>query len=150
MNLAKFQRLAHKVYKKNIPLLPTLIYYIQFFLFNSSIPPAVKIGKGSKFAYGGIGCVINKKATIGQNCMIGQGITIGGRGKKSPGRAVIEDYVYIGAGARILGSVKLGEYSIIAPNAVVIKDVEPFSVVGGIPAKVLRANLTKEEYFDMV
>lgn len=71
-------RMAHLSYRKKIPLIPKIIYGIQFFLYNSSVPPSTTIGKGTKFAYRGIGVVIHARSIIGANCLIGQGITIGG------------------------------------------------------------------------
>lgn len=122
------------------------MYKLNFLIFNSSVPPQVKIGKGSRFAYGGIGVVINKRVKIGNNCIIGQGITIGGRGKDRPGQVIIQDNVYIGAGARILGTLTIGEGSIIAPNAVVLKDVPTGCIVAGVPAKVIRQGITAQDH----
>ena len=67
--------------------------------------------------------------------IIGQGITIGGRNgiKEVP---VIEDNVFISAGARILGNVNIGHDSIIGTNAVVLRDIPPYSVVAGVPEKL--------------
>jgi serine O-acetyltransferase len=100
----------------------------------------VKIGKNSKFAYLGIGCVLHKNTIIGDNCLIGQGITIGGRGKRS-GLPIIGNNVYIGAGARILGPISIGNNVIIGPNSVVITDVPNNSIVGGIPAKIIKKEI---------
>jgi serine O-acetyltransferase len=115
-------------------------------IHNSFLSSETNIGKGTIFAYGGIGLVIHKDAVIGKNCMIGQGITIGGIGgsdrKKLP---IIEDNVYIGAGARILGNIRIGHDSIIAPNSVVLKSIESYTVVGGIPAKVI-SRIDKKGY----
>lgn len=130
---------------KNIKLISKLIYHFQKFLYNSSIPHSTIIGKNCQFAYGGIGVVIHSKARLGNNVMIGQGITIGGRGK---GRGVpnIGNSVYIGPGARILGGVRVGNNVVIAPNAVVINHVPDNTIVGGVPAKVLRDNIDIGEY----
>ena len=147
MNLAALQRLAHRCHRRNFGLAARLLYRIAFFIFNSSVPPEVVIGAGSKFAYGGIGVVINKKAVIGENCVLGQGITIGGRGKDRPGEAVLEDGVYVGAGVRILGPVRIGSYAIIAPNSVVLNDVEAGCIVAGIPARVIRRGISDENQY---
>ena len=147
MNLSSFHHLAHMLHKKNIPILPAVIYYIQFFLFNSSVPYKCKIGHASKFAYGGIGVVIHERASIGKNCIIGQGITIGGKSKIYD-VPKIGDNVYIGAGARILGNVQIGNNVAIGANAVVVDDVPSGCVVAGIPAKIIRSNLTEDDMRD--
>ncbi|MDD2367675.1 MAG: hypothetical protein PHQ90_00140 [Sulfuricurvum sp.] len=148
MNITNFHAIAHRLYLLNIPFLPKVIYYIQFLLFNSSLPAQTKIGKNTKFAYGGIGCVIHERTVIGENCIIGQGITIGGKSKIKE-VPVIGDYVYIGAGARILGNVTIGDNVVIGANAVVIHNVPSNCAVAGIPAKIVRTvepNIRMEDY----
>ncbi|WP_028469769.1 serine O-acetyltransferase [Neptunomonas japonica] len=136
MNAIVFYRLANFFYKKNIPLLPLIIKYFTFFVFNSVVPASCSIGKGSRFMYGGIGVVIHKNAVIGENVAIGQGITIGR--KLCNGAPKIGNNVYIAAGSRILGNITIGDNCIIGANSVVIHDVPSNSVVGGIPGKVLK------------
>lgn len=145
MNMISFHSVAHSLYKKKIPILPKVIYYFQFLLFNSSVPAQTEIGSGTKFAYGGIGCVIHARAKIGKNCIIGQGITIGGR-SQIPQVPIIGDEVYIGAGARILGNVVIGNNVVIGANAVVIHDVPSNTAVAGIPAKVIKQNIIMNDY----
>lgn len=146
MNLIKLHRVGSLIHRKGLHRTAKVFYYINFLLFNSSVPMSVQIGQGSKFAYGGIGVVINGKARIGRDCMIGQGITIGGRGPDRPGSCMIGDNVYISAGVRILGPVIIGDYAIIAPNAVVLHDVPAGTIVGGIPAKVLRSGIDSSNH----
>lgn len=145
MNLVKVHRISHFFYKKKIPLLPRLFRFIIFLLYNSDIPSSVQIGKNTLFGHTGIGVVIHQDAVIGEHCIIGQGITIGGR-LKNPVVPVIGNKVYIAAGARILGPIKIGNNVIIAPNAVVIKDVTDHCIVGGIPAKVIKEDILMEDY----
>ena len=148
MNLINFYYVAKFCYTKKIPLLPKLIYYIQFLLFNSSVPYQCTIGKNTKFAYGGIGVVIHKRAIIGNNCIIGQGITIGGKSKKYQ-VPKIGNYVYISAGVRIIGNVTIGNNVIIGANSVVTKDIPNNCIVAGIPAKILKENININDYEDM-
>jgi serine O-acetyltransferase len=81
------------------------------------------------------GIVIHPGAVVGPNCLIFQQVTIGSRG--GPGLPVIEGHVDIGAGAKILGGVRLGAHSVIGANSVVLSNVPPSTTAVGIPAKVL-------------
>jgi len=145
MNLINLHRFSHFLHKRKIPLLPKFIYILQFLLFNTSLPPSVKIGRGSKFAYFGIGSVVHARAVIGDNCIIGQGITIGGRSKMYE-VPIIGSNCYLGAGCRILGNIKIGDNVIIGPNAVVLTDIPSNSIAVGIPAKVIKTNINPEDF----
>lgn len=136
------------LYRHHVPLIPFFIYYLMRTIKGSSIPPTVIIGKGTKFAYGGIGLVIHARSIIGCNCMIGQGITIGGKSGwyEVP---VIGNNVEINAGVRILGPVKIGNNVIIGANAVVVKDVPDNCIVAGVPAKIIRADMTPNDFMEM-
>lgn len=109
----------------------------QYILFNSSVPASCKIGKGTKFGYGGIGVVIHARAEIGDNCLIGQNTTIGGRSGHYE-VPKIGNNVEICAGARVLGPITIGNNAIIGANAVVIKNVPDNAVVAGVPAHILK------------
>jgi len=137
MNAIYFYRLSRKLYKWKIPLLPLLIKYLIFLIFNSVIPYSADIGENSKCAYGGIGIVIHSRCKIGKRVILGQGITIG-RALDPAGIPTIGDNVYISAGARIIGNVKVGNNVIIGANAVVTKDIPDNSIVAGVPAKIIR------------
>lgn len=146
MNALKIYRLSNYFYKKNLKLLSKILDKVNYLLHNSYIPGSCTIGKDTKIAYGGIGVVIHARAIIGENCLIGQGITIGGRNglKEVP---VIENNVYLGAGCRILGNVKIASNNIIAPNSIVTKNIEmSYTVCGGVPSKVINY-ITSENYY---
>jgi len=145
MNLIKVHRISHALYKRKVPILPRVFRFIIFLLYNSDIPSSVIIGKGTLFGHSGIGVVIHQDAVIGKDCVIGQGITIGGR-SRNPQVPVIGNKVYIAAGARVLGPVKIGNNVIVAPNAVVIKDVVDNCIVGGIPARVLKEGIDYDDF----
>lgn len=128
--------MGHKIHKKGFKRFSKLFDFFNYLLHNSYLPSKSEIGKETIFAYGGIGIVIHERAVIGKHCVIGQGITIGGK-SGSKGVPIIEDNVEICAGARILGEINIGHDSIIGANAVVVDDVEPYSVVAGVPAKII-------------
>jgi serine O-acetyltransferase len=137
MNAISLYRVARWLYLHKIPILPKIIYYLIFLIFNSSVPYTASIGKESRFAYGGIGCVINKRSKIGERVLIGQNTTIG-RSLNPDDYPSIGNDVYISAGARIIGNIHVGNNVIIGANAVVNKDIEDNSIVAGVPAKVIR------------
>lgn len=139
LNAYKLYILSHKLYKFRIPILPKIIKFFIFLLYNSSIPFEAIIGKGSLFGYGGIGVVIHKRTIIGQNCMIGSNVTIGG---KSGLYEVpkIGNNVYIATGSKILGPITIGNNVTIGANAVVLKDVPDNAIVAGVPAKIIKYN----------
>jgi serine O-acetyltransferase len=137
MNSIKLYRISNYLYRKKVPFLPWLIKMIIFLIFNSVIPPSASIGRKSKLAYGGIGVVIHAKAKIGERVIIGQNTTVG-RQLDPEGVPVIGDDVYISAGARILGDVRIGNNVIVGANSVVIKNVPDNCIVAGVPAKIIR------------
>lgn len=137
MNAIYLYRISSWLYARRIPILPFLLKAVTYLVFNSVVPYECKIGKNSKFAYGGIGVVLHGKCVIGEKVIIGQGVTVG-RQLDPDGVPVIGNNVYISAGARILGGIKIGDNVIVGANAVVIRDVPPNCIVGGVPAKVIR------------
>ena len=91
-----------------------------------------------------MGVVIHSNACIGENCIIAQQVTIGGRSKqKNVPR--IGNNVYIGAGAKVLGDISVGDDVVIGAGAVVIKSVEANCAVAGVPAKLIREGITMQE-----
>jgi len=85
------------------------------------------------------GIVIHGATRIGDDCLIRHGVTIGNSGRADPfGAPTIGDRVEIGAGAKILGRIRVGHDAIIGANAVVVRDVPDNAIVGGVPARVLR------------
>jgi len=154
MNAIKFYRIGRWFYTHHIPFLPLLMKYVTFLLFNSVVPYTTEIGKGTKFAYGGIGCVVHSRAKIGNRVIIGQNTTIG-RSLDPEEIPTIGNDVYISAGARIVGKIYVGNNVIIGANAVVNKNIEDNCIVAGVPAKVIRKvdcsiwNLLKNIYFTL-
>lgn len=132
-------KLSNKLYKWKIPILPSFIKLIVFLIYNSSIPFQCELGKGTRFAYSGIGVVLHKRTVVGKNSMIGANVTIGGRSGHHE-VPVIGDNVYMSTGAKILGPITVGNNVTIGANAVVINDVPDNAVVAGVPAKIIKFN----------
>ena len=78
LNAIYFYRISRWMYLHHIPFLPKLVTLLIFLIYNSKIPYQAKIGKGTKFGYGGIGVVVHSSAVIGDNCSVEQQVTIGG------------------------------------------------------------------------
>jgi len=99
---------------------------------------STKLGPGLYLGHP-LGIVVNTRSVIGADCTMSHGVTLGQTHERSkkPGVPVIGDRVYLGCGAKILGGIKIGNDTVVAPNAVVVSDVPAGSVVGGIPARVL-------------
>ncbi|MCD8764823.1 serine acetyltransferase [Staphylococcus hominis] len=114
--------LMTKLQKHNIPVIPRLMQQMNRLIFATDVPRTVKIGKGTKFAHSGLGCVIHERAIIGDDCKILQNVTIGGRSKH--GTPVIGNNVLIGAGATILGGITIGNNVKIGAQALVMEDVQ--------------------------
>lgn len=111
--------------------------YIHF-RYNSVIPYTAEIGKGTRFAYGGIGVVMHAKAVIGENCVIGQNVTIESK-EEIP---IKGNDVFIASGAKCIGG-KIGDNVIIEANAVITKDIPSNCVVAGVPAKIISTEVSK-------
>lgn len=99
------------------------------------IHPGATIGR-SLFIDHGTGVVIGETTIIGNNVTMFHGVTLGGTGKEKGKRhPTIEDNVYIGCGAKILGNITIGENSKIGANAVILKNVDKDTTIVGIPGK---------------
>jgi serine O-acetyltransferase len=106
-------------------------------VFQVDINPAARIGKGIMLDHG-TGFVVGETAVIGDNVSVMQGITLGGTGKADQDRhPKIGDGVLIGAGAIVLGNIKVGECARIGAGSVVVKEVPPRVTVVGVPAKIV-------------
>ena len=130
-------RVAHSMWKKNIKFPARLLSHLSRFLTGIEIHPGAIIGKGF-FIDHGMGVVIGETSEIGDNVTVYHGVTLGGtnyaREKRHP---TVKDNVTIGAGAKILGPLTIGQNSKIGANSAVIKDVPADSTVVGIPAKII-------------
>ncbi|MGI9523622.1 MAG: serine O-acetyltransferase [Hyphomicrobiaceae bacterium] len=115
-------------------------YYLQSQasrVFSVDIHPAANIGSGIMVDHGH-GIVIGETAVIGDNVSILHGVTLGGTGKEGGDRhPKIGCNVMIGAGAKVLGNISVGDCCRVAAGSVVLKDVPPRTTVAGVPAKVI-------------
>lgn len=98
--------------------------------------PINTVGKGIKIAHWKGGIALNC-LKMGDYCIINSGAMIGNK-NGNENRAIIGNHVELTFGCKIVGKVTIGDYAIIAPNSVVIKDVPAYSVVSGVPAKVIK------------
>ena len=130
-----FHRMAHFLYKHKLFFLARLISCIGRFFSGIEIHPGAKIGR-RLFLDHGSGVVIGETASIGDDCTIYHGVTLGGTGKDSGKRHPdLGNGVMVGAGAKILGAIKIGNEVKIGANAVVLQDVEDGKTVVGVPAR---------------
>ena len=105
-------------------------------LLGTELPPSVVCGPGLRLPPMGRGVVVHERAELGANVTLWHRVTIGTRGIRRP--PVIEDDVYVGTGACILGDVTIGRGAHVGANAVVISDLPEWCVAGGVPAAVKR------------
>lgn len=143
MNPVALQRLSYRLRK--LPLLPKMITLLIRLIFGCYLPYKVKVGKNFVVGYGGMGIVVHERTEIGDNVHIDQNVTIGGTSKKFE-VPKLGNNIYIGAGAAILGPITIGNDVVIGANAVVVKDVPDNSLVAGVPARVLKSGIKKEDY----
>lgn len=133
-----FHRVAHWFYERKFFLIARLISQFSRFVTGIEIHPGAKIGKGLLIDHGS-GVVIGETAEIGDNCLIYQGVTLGGTGKEHGKRhPTLGNNVMVGSGARVLGPFKVGDNAKIAANAVVLEEVPENSTAVGVPARIVR------------
>lgn len=133
-------RLAHAFYKRKLYFIARVISQISRFFTGIEIHPGAKIGRRF-FIDHGMGVVIGETCEIGDNVTVYQGVTLGGTGKEKGKRhPTIKNNVLIAAGAKVLGSITIGENSKIGAGSVVLRDVPDNSTVVGIPGRVVVQN----------
>ena len=136
-------RVAHQLHKNKYYTAARALSQLAKFLTGIEIHPGATIGKGL-FIDHGTGVVIGETAEIGDNCILYQGVTLGGTGKgKGKRHPTLGNNVMVGCGAKVLGPFKIGDNVKIAANAVVLEAIPDNSTAVGAPARVVRRNGVK-------
>ncbi len=138
-----FHRAAHGLKRLGVPVLPEFLACLSRALTGIEIHPAAVIGPGF-FIDHGMGVVIGETTEIGEDCLLYQGVTLGGTGKERGKRhPTLGNNVVVGAGAKVLGPIVIGDYVKIGANSVVLKSVPEHSIVVGIPGRVIKRKVLK-------
>jgi len=132
-------RLAHFLWSIKLKLIARIFSHLARILTGIEIHPGAQIGRRF-FIDHGMGVVIGETAIIGDDCTLYHGVTLGGttwkKGKRHP---TLKNNVVIGAGAKVLGPITLGNNSKVGSNAVVVTDIPNNSTAVGIPAKIIES-----------
>jgi serine O-acetyltransferase len=138
-------RLAHRLFRWRVPMLPRMISQASRFFTGIEVHPGAQIGRRF-FIDHGMGVVIGETAIIGDDCLLYQGVTLGGTGKERGKRhPTLGNHVVVGTGAKVLGNIAIGDHVRIGAGSVVLKNVPDHSTVVGIPGRVVR---TRREEVD--
>ena len=128
-------RVSHKLWNLKLKLIARLLSNIGRFITGIEIHPGAKIGRRF-FIDHGMGVVIGETAEIGDDCTLYHGVTLGGtswkKGKRHP---TLGNNIIIGAGAKVLGPIHIGENARIGCNAVVVNSVSPGTTIIGVPGR---------------
>ncbi len=134
-----WHRISHFFHAKlHIPFVPRLVSQLVRFFTGIEIHPGAKIGPGF-FIDHGMGVVIGETAEVGKNVLLYQEVTLGGtgaeRGKRHP---TLGNHVVVGAGAKVLGNIKIGDCVRVGAGSVVVHSVPDNCTVVGVPAEIVR------------
>ena len=133
-----WHRIAHRLYRAGVPLIPRFMSQISRALTGIEIHPGARIGRRF-FIDHGMGVVIGETTEIGDDVLLYQGVTLGGTGKEKGKRhPTIGNGVVIGTGAKVLGNILIGDNVKIGAGSVVVHPVPPNSTVVGVPGRVVR------------
>jgi serine O-acetyltransferase len=132
-------RISHGLKSMGVPFFPRAISQLARWLTGVEIHPSAKIGTGF-FIDHGMGVVIGETAEVGDYVTLFQGVTLGGTGKERGKRhPTLGNHVVVGAGAKILGGISIGDNVKIGANSVVLKNVPANSTVIGVPARIIKS-----------
>lgn len=142
-------RIAHWLWRQGRHPLALFLQNRMSCEFAVDIHPAAVIGRGILLDHA-TGVVIGETAVVGDNVSIMQSVTLGGTGKESGDRhPKVADGVLIGAGAKILGNIRIGEGAKVSAGSVVLADVPPHTTVAGVPARVVGKPCSDSPSLDM-
>ena len=131
-------RIAHWLYLHHRFFLARCVSQWSRFWTGIEIHPGATIGRRLVIDHG-MGIVIGETAEVGDDCLLYQGVTLGGTGKdKGKRHPTLGNNVLVGSGAKVLGPFKVGDNCRIAAGAVVLREVPPNSTAVGVPAQVVR------------
>lgn len=136
-------RINHILWNAGIPVIPRLLSYGARLLTGVEIHPAAKIGTGF-FIDHGMSVVIGETSEIGENCLLYQGVTLGGTGKEKGKRhPTLGNNVTVGAGAKILGAITIGNNAVIGANSVILKPVPDNAICVGVPGRITKKKIIR-------
>ncbi len=145
-----WHRVAHWLYLRRRYFLARWISQYARNRTGIEIHPGATIGRRLVIDHG-MGIVIGETAEIGDDCLLYQGVTLGGTGKDQGKRhPTLGNHVMVGSGARVLGPFKVGDNARIAAGAVVLREVPPGSTAVGVPARIVRLDGCPVYYADDV
>lgn len=131
-----FHRVAHRLWGAGWVGTARFLSHVSRFLTGIEIHPAARLGPGL-FIDHGMGVVIGETADVGENVTLYQGVSLAGTSLKREKRhPTLGDNVVVGAGAKVIGAIRIGDNSRIGAGSVVVRDVPPNAVVVGVPGRV--------------
>lgn len=135
-----WHRFAHSLYKRDLHLLARVVSSFSRLMTGIEIHPGATIGRRF-FIDHGMGVVIGETVEIGDDVLLYQGVTLGGtggdKGKRHP---TLGNHIVVGAGAKVLGNITIGDFSKIGAGSVVVHPVPEHSTVIGIPGRVVKSS----------
>jgi len=139
-------RLAHRLYKAGLCVLPRLISHFARWMTGIEIHPGAQIGRRF-FIDHGMGVVIGETTVIGDDVLVYQGVTLGGTGhEKGKRHPTLGNHVVVGSGAKVLGNITLGDWVRVGAGSVVVKNVPAHSTVVGVPGRIVAVKGVKVEH----
>ena len=131
-------RVSHELYLRHVPTIPRMMTEYAHSRTGIDIHPGAQIGRRLVIDHGA-GIVIGETTQIGDDCLLYQGVTLGGTGKDVGKRhPTLGNNVMVGSGAKVLGPFRVGDNARIAANAVVLREVPPGATVVGVPGRIVR------------